>query len=32
LTTVFVVAFSYVSQKNFTFRPQKGNWVNGSLV
>jgi putative flippase GtrA len=25
LTTVFVVAFSYVSQKNFTFRPQKGN-------
>lgn len=22
LTTVFVVAFSYVSQKNFTFRPQ----------
>lgn len=25
LTTVFVVAFSYVSQKNFTFRPQQGN-------
>lgn len=24
LTTVFVVAFSYVSQKNFTFRPQEG--------
>lgn len=24
LTTVFVVAFSYVSQKNFTFRPQQG--------
>lgn len=25
MTTVFVVAFSYVSQKNFTFRPQQGN-------
>ena len=25
VTTFFVVAFSYVSQKNFTFRPQKGN-------
>lgn len=25
LTTIFVVAFSYVSQKNFTFRPQGGN-------
>lgn len=25
LTTVFVVAFSYVSQKNFTFRPQQGS-------
>lgn len=25
LTTFFVVAFSYVSQKNFTFRPQQGN-------
>jgi putative flippase GtrA len=24
LTTVFVVAFSYVSQKNFTFKPQQG--------
>ena len=24
LTTVFVVAFSYVSQKNFTFKPQEG--------
>lgn len=23
LTTVFVVAFSYVSQKNFTFKPQQ---------
>lgn len=24
LTTFFVVAFSYVSQKNFTFKPQEG--------
>ncbi|MBY0479888.1 MAG: GtrA family protein [Chitinophagaceae bacterium] len=24
LTTIFVVAFSYVTQKNFTFRPQQG--------
>jgi len=24
LTTVFVVAFSYISQKNFTFKPQQG--------
>jgi putative flippase GtrA len=24
LTTVFVVAFSYVTQKNFTFKPQQG--------